>query len=243
MSDKRFSPKALLFDYGGTLDTSARHWYYVIREAYSDAGFDLPDAVLREAYVYGERYLAAHPIIRPEDEFYILLYKKMEAEFDYLTENGHLHFYRLAERQRVAERLAAYCDEYAACNIDRSRKVIAQLAEKYRLVLVSNFYGNLHSVLDGYGLSSFFPTIVESAVVGVRKPDPRIWTLGVEAAGCRPEEAFAIGDSYGKDIVSATKAGCRTVWFKGETWKAEEADESLPTRTITAIEQLLDVFE
>ena len=26
--------KTLLFDYGGTLDTAAKHWYYVFEEAY-----------------------------------------------------------------------------------------------------------------------------------------------------------------------------------------------------------------
>ena len=53
--------KTLLFDYGGTLDTAAKHWYYVFEEAYKAVGLQIPDNELRQAYVFGERYLAKKP--------------------------------------------------------------------------------------------------------------------------------------------------------------------------------------
>lgn len=235
--------KALLFDYGGTLDTAARHWYYVIREAYQASRLSfIPDETLRKAYVYGERTLAAHPIVQPQDDFYSLLYKKMGCELDYLCSENIVSFTNEAERELLQKELATYCDNYARRCTERSAEVLKALSTRYRLILVSNFYGNLHNVLRGYHLDTYFPTIIESAVVGVRKPDSRIWQMGVEAVGCLPEETFAIGDSYGKDIVSAGAIGCNTVWFKGEEWEEKKNDESVPTHIISHLSDLLDLF-
>ena len=58
-----------------------------------------------------------------------------------------------------------------------------ELSKKYKLVLVSNFYGNIQTILKDFGLLDFFDEIIESSVVGVRKPDPAIYRLGVDAMG------------------------------------------------------------
>ena len=71
------------------------------------------------------------------------------------------------------------------------------------MVLVSNFYGNIHQVLNEFDLDGLFDSIIESAVVGVRKPDPAIFTLGVKALGMAAEDTVVVGDSYTKDIVPA----------------------------------------
>ena len=120
-----------------------------------------------------------------------------------------------------------------------SREVLSQLAASYPMVLVSNFYGNISHVLEEFHLSEFFKDIVESAVVGVRKPDHRIFLLGVEALGLKPEECIVVGDSFYKDIEPAKKAGCQAVWFKGEGWTEQQYDETLPDKIITDLNQLL----
>ena len=66
------------------------------------------------------------------------------------------------------------------------------------MVLVSNFYGNVQAVLADFNLLQYFESIIESAVVGVRKPDPQIFRLGVDALGMKPEEVLVVGDSYKK---------------------------------------------
>ena len=107
------------------------------------------------------------------------------------------------------------------------------------MVLVSNFYGNISVVLQEFGFVGLFQEVIESAVVGVRKPDPRIFTLGVEALGLKPEEVAVVGDSMDKDIIPAKQAGCQTVWFKGEGWTDDPVDETIPDRMITDLSQLL----
>uniref|UniRef100_UPI0025B5003E HAD family hydrolase n=1 Tax=Muribaculum intestinale TaxID=1796646 RepID=UPI0025B5003E len=90
------------------------------------------------------------------------------------------------------------------------------------MVLVSTFYGNVQAVLADFNLLQYFESIIESAVVGVRKPDPQIFRLGVDALGMKPEEVLVVGDSYKKDIVPAETIGCRVAWIKGKGWTAEE---------------------
>ena len=96
------------------------------------------------------------------------------------------------------------------------------------MVLVSNFYGNVESVLTDFDVRRYFRTIVESAVVGVRKPDPKIFALGVEALGMQPEEVLVVGDSYRKDIVPAESLGCKVLWLKGKGWTADEDAQMHP---------------
>ena len=83
--------------------------------------------------------------------------------------------------------MADSCYRYVLDVLERTRPVVKALSERYKLVLVSNFYGNIQTILKDFGLFDFFADIIESSVVGVRKPDPAIYRLGVEAWGCQRE--------------------------------------------------------
>ncbi len=231
--------KTLLFDYGGTLDTGACHWSYILHDGYRAAGIDLDEATFRTAYVYAERALARQPHIKPEDDFLALLRKKVAIEAESLQAQGAWS-YPPAESAEKVEAVAAYCDRFARDTTQASARVLAQLADKYAMGIVSNFYGNLSTVLRTYGLDGFFSFVVESSVVGVRKPSPDIFALGVQRAGVLAEETLVIGDSYSKDIVPASTAGCRTVWFKGREWEEKQYDEKLPDKVITSLEELTE---
>ena len=47
--------QALIFDYGGTLDTDGRHWAHVLWEGYCQAEIPVTNEQFRDAYVFGER--------------------------------------------------------------------------------------------------------------------------------------------------------------------------------------------
>lgn len=96
---------------------------------------------------------------------------------------------------------------------------------KLKIVLVSNFYGNIESVLKDFKLDTYFCAVIESAVVGIRKPDPAIFTLGVKTLNLPAEHIIVIGDSYDKDIIPATTIGCQTVWLKSIGWSAYTENE------------------
>ena len=231
--------KGVLFDYGGTLDSGGDHWSEVIWRAWQEAGVDVSAGcgkdTFREAYVYAERELARVRHILPEDDFHQLLLKKMRIELGWLAEHGGLSADRIEE---LAHATASICDAEARRRVAEARPVLELLASRYPLVLVSNFYGNVEAVLRGYGIRGYFGEIVESAVVGVRKPDPEIWRLGVRALGMNADEVLVVGDSYTKDIVPALAAGCRAVWLKGKGWTDKEDAQTYPD-TIGSISELV----
>ena len=76
-------------------------------------------------------------------------------------------------------------------------------------------------------------------MVGVRKPDPAIYQLGVDAMGYPAEQVLVVGDSFSKDVVPAKKVGCQVAWLKGQGWGNEEIDETLPDVIITDLPDLL----
>lgn len=230
-------PTAIIFDYGGTLDTNARHWAHVLWEGYLHVGVPVSETQFRDAYVFGERALAKAPIVQPEDNFHTVLIKKLEQETAELVRMGAWQTTE-DDRQNCVKVIADYCYQYVLRNLEQSRAVLDALKGKYNLVLVSNFYGNIEAILRDFRLDHYFSAIVESAVVGVRKPDPAIYRLGVKATGAPAGEVLVVGDSYDKDMVPAKAVGCQTVWLKGEGWKPEMVDESLPDAIITSIVEL-----
>lgn len=228
------SIKGIIFDYGGTLDSRGDHWSEVIFRGYLASGINVDKALFRDAYVHAERALAKHPYIRPEHNFLDLLRIKMLIEFEWLADCGAVEPEKV---KLAAEAVAQYCYKFARACVDEARPVLEALAARYPLVLVSNFYGNIASVLEDFGLGGFFKTIVESAVVGVRKPDPAIFRLGVDALGLEPEEVLVVGDSLRKDILPAESLGCRVAWLKGKGWTDEEDAQNHPSE-IKSLDEL-----
>ena len=227
--------KGIIFDYGGTIDTGGDHWSYIIKEAYEKAGVEIDNAKFREAYVYAERELARTRHILPHHDFHDLLTIKINIELQWLCEQGHFPPSGIEE---YTKKIAGFCYDSAKESAQKALPVIEALSKKYPLVLVSNFYGNIETVLSDFGLKKYFPKIVESAVVGVRKPDPEIFRLGVRQLDIPADETLVVGDSYSKDIVPALKAGCHAVWLKGRGWTSEE-DETQYAETISSLTELL----
>ena len=232
--------KAIIFDYGGTLDTGARHWANVLWEAFCQASVPVSEAQLREVYVFAERALAKSPIICPEDNFHTLLLKKVNIETEELVRQNYWSPSE-TERQSAVKAIADYCNNYAVKTLETSREVLKKLKKQYKLVLVSNFYGNIETILKDFKLE-YFESVIESAVVGVRKPDPEIYRMGVRATGFPAEETAVVGDSYGKDIIPAKAVGCKAIWMKGESWAPEKTDETLPDAIVENITQVADLF-
>ena len=241
--------QGIIFDYGGTIDTNAVHWSEVLWMGYEHVGIPVSKDEFRQSYVVAERALAKYPYIQPHHNFFDLITIKCELETKDLVANGCWNVEE-TERKEKSDAVAAYCYQHVIQVLSVSRPVIAQLALQYPLVLVSNFYGNIETILKDFHLE-YFQHIVESAVVGIRKPDPQIFQLGVDALRkvtgktveeLPAEDILVVGDSYLKDIIPATKIGCQTVWLKGIGWKEETVDESVPTHIIYNIKDLPTVI-
>ena len=215
-------PRGFIFDYGGTIDTNGCHWGKMIWHAYERLKVPVDEKCFREAYVYAERTLGRTPIIQSTYNFHATLKAKLRIQMtDDLLDDLYTRV-----RQTVAD----------------NRWALECLAEKVPLALVSNFYGNIGVVLKEMEIDGLFKAVVESAVVGVRKPDPRIFLMGAEALGLQAAELVAVGDNYSKDIVPASNSGFRTVWLRGEQWDEQEYDTSLPECVVDTIGALPALF-
>ena len=231
--------KGIIFDYGGTIDTNGIHWGEVIAEQYKVAGIDIERELYRKAYVHGERTLAKAPIITPEDTFHTLLTKKIAIQFEYLKEETHNQQFTA----ETADKIADGCYNKVRETLATSRSIIESLSKKFPMVLVTNFYGNMPVVLKEFRLNNYFNSIIESSVVGIRKPDPELFAMGVRALQLPAKEVIVIGDSYRKDIYPSTTLGCKTIWLKNLCWEEEPIEEGhTPTAIINDIKQLPDII-
>ena len=215
--NKIFDIRGILLDYGGTIDTDGIHWAEVLWSAYCEIGIPVEKPEFREAYKHGERTLALQPVIRPEHNFYDVLIAKTKIQLHYLVENGYLPAsFNIPVN---SELISNICYEQAREIVKKAEKTLQLLSQSYPLVLVSNFYGNIRTVLEDFHIAQYFNDVIESAVAGVRKPDPAIFTLGVRSIGFDAAHIMVVGDSYTKDIIPAKEAGCQTVWLKGKEWE------------------------
>nr|MBA3319683.1 HAD-IA family hydrolase [Gemmatimonadales bacterium] len=80
-----------------------------------------------------------------------------------------------------------------------------------RLGVVSNSDGRVEEALLAAGLRDRFDVVLDSAVMGVEKPDPAIFRAALDALGVAPAEALYVGDLYDVDVVGARAAGMDAV--------------------------------
>lgn len=241
--------KGIIFDYGGTIDSRGVHWSEILFDAWQSAGVIADKTAFREAYVFAERQLARVRHILPHHTFRDVIRIKADIELQWLAQHNGFPPQDIAPS---AEKIADFCDKVAADAVNEAKPTLQALAQRYPLVLVSNFYGNIDTVLSHYGIRDLFRQVIESAKVGVRKPSPEIFRLGVDAlnytdtadtntvdtadagtagtADITPAETLVVGDSISKDIIPALQLGCHAVWLRGDGWEGDRQslEQSLP---------------
>ena len=86
------------------------------------------------------------------------------------------------------------------------------LAPHFKLGLLSN--GNTYP--ERCGLDGRFAFVVFSQDVQVEKPDPKIFQITAERAGCELRQMLHVGDSLKNDVAGGKNAGAPTVWLNRE---------------------------
>ena len=123
-------------------------------------------------------------------------------------------------------------------------KCLQSLEKKYKLGIIANQIPGAEKRLEDMGIRQFFDVIVASAEEGVAKPDPRIFRIALDRAGCAPEQAVMIGDRIDNDIVPAKQLGMKTVWIKqgvGQYWNIQ-GDCETPEFEVNSLSELLSIF-
>jgi putative hydrolase of the HAD superfamily len=96
--------------------------------------------------------------------------------------------------------------------IDGAVATVRALKESgYRIGVVSNAEGRVERDLEGAGYAGLLETVVDSHLVGVEKPDPRIFHIALERLGAAAETTVFVGDVPAVDVVGARAAGLQAI--------------------------------
>lgn len=214
MNKPTITPRAIIFDFGGTIDTNGVHWSEKYWDCYCAAGIAITKPLYEKAYVAaGDQMLQG--LIDASFSFRQTIETQVSLQLQYLIDQHNI------DRSKYESYLPAivdFCYQDVVQTISRVKPMLEQLQKRYSMAVVSNFYGNVDQVLQEFDIRQYFDVVVDSAVVGIRKPDPAIFKLGVEQLHMKAEEVLVVGDSYDRDIIPAVKAGCLTGWLKGRSW-------------------------
>jgi putative hydrolase of the HAD superfamily len=109
---------------------------------------------------------------------------------------------------------------------ERTEETLQCLRDRgHRLGVISNADGRVEALLEAVGLRPHFDFVLDSAVVGIEKPDPRIFRMGCARMGVEPHEAVYVGDIYEIDVVGARGAGMRAFLVDPlDRWQALDCD-------------------
>ncbi|HEY6395320.1 MAG TPA: HAD-IA family hydrolase [Candidatus Binataceae bacterium] len=191
--------RALLFDFGGTL---AFLDYELLAREFSRDGLKLDALTLELAEYEGRAALDRH----------LTAGNRSDA-------NVYEHFFRgwMQAAGIPPEQIKECGDRFLQIHREATlwrvvRPGTLEALEKlrsagFRLAIVSNAEGQVEGDARRFGLAPYFETIVDSHIVGVAKPDPRIFEIALKRLGVGPGEVRYAGDIFSIDMLGARAAG------------------------------------
>ena len=99
------------------------------------------------------------------------------------------------------------------------------------IALISDFHLDLRPVLAHHGIADLFDAWVLSFEHGIQKPDPRMFTLALDALAVRPEHALMVGDRASHDG-GAAAAGIATLILPPPPERLEPRGLDIVTRLL-----------
>jgi HAD superfamily hydrolase (TIGR01509 family) len=226
-----FNPpvSVLLFDFGGTLDADGVAWKERFFRLWRDEGENTArEAFDRAFYAADDALIGTLPATLPLAETAGRLARGIGEGLG--TRDASLP-------ERVAARFTAESRQ----SLSRSAAMLGRLSARYRLGVVSNFYGNLEAVCREAGLGRHLSATVDSADVRCAKPDPAIFRAALEKLSAAAAEAVFIGDSPARDMAGARGVGMRHVFVAGEAFNGFRPCCPGDAR-IRGVEELAEMF-
>ena len=115
-----------------------------------------------------------------------------------------------AQRERLTHRLVQRFKDIQFWSLvlpETAPYLEALRARGFYLGVISNSIGTIEEQLRRVELARYFHTILDSAIVGVEKPDARIFDMALARTGVKASDAVFVGDVYATDVGGARCAG------------------------------------
>ena len=99
--------------------------------------------------------------------------------------------------------------------LDHAAEVIEELAQSYRLGVVSNYpHGPvIGATLERFGLARHFDAVVVSSETGWMKPHAGCYQPALAALPAPPGKTMMVGDDLTNDVKGAKSLGLHTAWI------------------------------
>lgn len=221
------SMKSLLFDYGGTLDADGTTWLERFAPIYKEAGLDVAKERFDRAFYDSDDNLHLNHDLKGLDLAQTVRLQVADVIKAVAPARTDLI-------EPVAGRFVADCRG----QFKRLTPVLLRLSRRYRLGIVSNFYGNLEGLLAAEGLGAHFSVVADSGVLGVTKPDAAIFLHASRALSSEPAECVMVGDSIKRDMKGAAGAGMKTALISMAA-EVPSAGQDWTIRSVAELEGVL----
>ena len=202
--------KAIFFDLGETLVTQNIEDNLVTMRALEKISKVLPRSksssqlftIYRQGYKLNEAFRTKHHVEIPIQAWMVQLLRQalgVEPE-DSLVQKA------------IKIVVSARADN--AVVFPDSKPLLEKLSKRrIKLGIISNVSSHdvAVEILRNVDLLEYFGTVVTSAFVGIRKPDPGIFLYALMQFELQPQEAVIVGDSERHDVWGGTITGMKTV--------------------------------
>lgn len=198
--------RAVLFDAGHTLlEFDSLRFTAILRER----GHPVNQSAVTDAERRARARLDAEVAAQPTRER-----KGAGRYLHYLLAN--LGITDEAERAAVAEWRRGFNVPIGMCHQadPQAAETLTRLREAGLVTgVISNSNGSVRTALERAGLLALLDFVIDSTVVGIAKPDPRVFQLGLAEAKVDASEAVYVGDSYHVDVLGSRGVGMSAVLF------------------------------
>ena len=106
---------------------------------------------------------------------------------------------------------------------ENANVILNYLKPKYNLHIITNGFEEVQEKkMINANIHNFFTHIINSEMVGVKKPNPLIFEYALNKAGIEARFAVMIGDDLEADIIGAKAAGMYAIHFNSNNEEAHE---------------------
>jgi putative hydrolase of the HAD superfamily len=202
------SVKAICFDLGDTLASTDPPYLHRIAQAMRDSGLDISDKDFELVYTKADYKL----FLKHKEKggltptqyrqwFLPLLYES-------LISDDEVDEFRRKVRYEMSK------VDFGRVPLPGAHDLLDYLKGRgYRLAVISNNDGRAEEKCEEVGIREYFDIVLDSTVLDLIKPDPRIFKHALEKLGLDSREVIHVGDMYGADVMGGMNAGLDVIWL------------------------------